>query len=144
MSIWWCMRGLLYTPFGRLLSLAFNIHSRPPLTYHPPHQSIHTTRTRFNPSTLLCTTLHYSALLCTTLPTRYGASLLLLERLMISSDQFLAHVCEGCGLLGYSSWCQNCKSGVEMRTLRMPYACKLLFQELQSMNIIPRLTLADS
>jgi hypothetical protein len=63
---------------------------------------------------------------------------------MISSDQFLAHVCEGCGLLGYSSWCQNCKSGVEMRTLRMPYACKLLFQELQSMNIIPRLTLADS
>ena len=117
-----------------LLTHAFSTPSTPPPPPPPPpHYSIHNTCTRFNPSTL-----------CTTLPNRYGASLLLLERLMISSDQFLAHVCEGCGLLGYSSWCQNCKSGVEMRTLRMPYACKLLFQELQSMNIIPRLTLADS
>lgn len=31
----------------------------------------------------------------------YGASLLLLERLMISSDQFEVHVCTHCGLMGY-------------------------------------------
>lgn len=34
----------------------------------------------------------------------YGASMLLLERLMISSDSFEVDVCGECGLLGYSGW----------------------------------------
>ncbi len=34
----------------------------------------------------------------------YGASMLLLERLMISSDVFEVDVCGGCGLIGYSGW----------------------------------------
>ena len=34
----------------------------------------------------------------------YGASMLLLERLMISSDSFEVDVCGQCGLLGYSGW----------------------------------------
>lgn len=34
----------------------------------------------------------------------YGASMLLLERLMISSDAFEVDVCGLCGLLGYSGW----------------------------------------
>ena len=33
----------------------------------------------------------------------YGAANLITERLMISSDQFDVHVCENCGLLGYSN-----------------------------------------
>jgi len=84
----------------------------------------------------------------------YGASMLIMERLMISSDAFTANVCETCGLLGYSgtsssgngtgAWCQFCKSGMNMSTLRLPYACKLLFQELTAMNIVPRLSLKDS
>ncbi|XP_076078622.1 DNA-directed RNA polymerase III subunit RPC2-like isoform X1 [Mytilus galloprovincialis] len=71
----------------------------------------------------------------------YGASMLLLERLMISSDSFVVDVCGQCGLLCYSGWCQYCKSSRNVSTLKMPYACKLLFQELQSMNIVPRLSL---
>uniref|UniRef100_A0ABI7ZWV4 DNA-directed RNA polymerase n=1 Tax=Felis catus TaxID=9685 RepID=A0ABI7ZWV4_FELCA len=67
----------------------------------------------------------------------YGASMLLLERLMISSDAFEVDVCGQCGLLGYSGWCHYCKSSCHVSSLRIPYACKLLFQELQSMNIIP-------
>ncbi|KAM5171926.1 LOW QUALITY PROTEIN: DNA-directed RNA polymerase III subunit RPC2 [Mantella aurantiaca] len=72
----------------------------------------------------------------------YGASMLLLERLMISSDAFEVDVCGECGLLGYSGWCHYCKSSCHVSSLRIPYACKLLFQELQSMNIIPRLKLS--
>lgn len=71
----------------------------------------------------------------------YGASNLLIERLMTSSDAFQVSVCEGCGLLGYPGWCNMCKSGDKIHSIRIPYACKLLFQELQSMNIVPRLTL---
>lgn len=73
----------------------------------------------------------------------YGASNLIMERLMISSDAFTANVCEGCGLLGYEGWCQMCRSGEKVANIRLPYACKLLFQELQSMNIVTRLRLQD-
>lgn len=80
----------------------------------------------------------------------YGAAMLILERLMISSDQFEAQVCTNCGLLGYHhhgtgrNLCQQCADGGTVSALKLPYACKLLFQELQSMNICPRLTLSDA
>ncbi|XP_062500970.1 DNA-directed RNA polymerase III subunit RPC2-like isoform X2 [Corticium candelabrum] len=73
----------------------------------------------------------------------YGASMLLIERLMISSDQFDVDVCDNCGLLGYSGWCQFCKSSRNVSSIKIPYACKLLFQELQSMNVVVRLSLKD-
>ena len=71
----------------------------------------------------------------------YGASMLLMERLMISSDQFEVDVCNKCGLLGYSGWCHFCQSSSSIASIKIPYACKLLFQEMQSMNIVPRLKL---
>ena len=80
----------------------------------------------------------------------YGASMLLLERLMISSDQFEVHVCTHCGLMGYydarqgRAVCPSTKASEHMATMKLPYACKLLFQELQSMNNVPRLTLSDA
>ncbi|KAK9821215.1 hypothetical protein WJX81_000849 [Elliptochloris bilobata] len=80
----------------------------------------------------------------------YGASMLLLERLMISSDQFEVHVCTHCGLMGYYdarlkvAVCPSTKSPDHMASMKLPYACKLLFQELQSMNIVPRLHLAEA
>jgi DNA-directed RNA polymerase III subunit RPC2 len=73
----------------------------------------------------------------------YGASNLLMERLMISSDAFQVNVCENCGLLGYAGWCNLCKSSTQISSIKIPYACKLLFQELQSMNIVPRLKLEN-
>ncbi|KAL7569046.1 hypothetical protein ACA910_021324, partial [Epithemia clementina (nom. ined.)] len=73
----------------------------------------------------------------------YGASNLIMERLMHSSDAFLANVCLTCGLLQYQNWCQYCRSGEKVADIRIPYACKLLFQELQSMNVLPRLRLKD-
>ncbi|KAK4483573.1 hypothetical protein RD792_010772 [Penstemon davidsonii] len=80
----------------------------------------------------------------------YGASMLIYERLMISSDPFEVQVCRKCGLLGYYHYklktgiCSTCKNGENMSTMKLPYACKLLFQELQSMNIIPRLKLTEA
>jgi len=55
---------------------------------------------------------------------------------MISSDAFTANACEERG-------CQCCRSGEKVSAIRLPYACKLLFQELQSMNVMTRLRLQD-
>ncbi|KIJ23197.1 hypothetical protein M422DRAFT_276275 [Sphaerobolus stellatus SS14] len=74
----------------------------------------------------------------------YGATQLLLERLMISSDEFKVDACQECGLLGYNGWCPYCKSSKKMAQLTIPYAAKLLFQELMAMNVVPRLVLDDA
>lgn len=73
----------------------------------------------------------------------HGTSMLLIERLLLSSDPFLASICSKCGLLCQEEWCEYCKSGENVCQIRIPYACKLLFQELQSMNVVPRFTLSD-
>ncbi|KAH9686459.1 DNA-directed RNA polymerase III subunit 2 [Citrus sinensis] len=80
----------------------------------------------------------------------YGASMLIFERLMVSSDPFEVQVCRVCGLLGYynhklkAGICSTCKNGDNISSMKLPYACKLLIQELQSMNIVPRLKLAEA
>ena len=63
----------------------------------------------------------------------YGATQLLLERLMISSDKFEVNACESCGLMGYNGWCTYCKSSKKMAQLTIPYAAKLLFQEVRGL-----------
>ena len=40
--------------------------------------------------------------------------------------------------------CHFCKSSGHISSQKIPYACKLLFQELQSMNIVPRISLQKS
>ncbi|CAH0557616.1 unnamed protein product [Brassicogethes aeneus] len=72
----------------------------------------------------------------------YGASMMLVERLMVSSDQCEVDVCNKCGRLGYCGWCNSCKSSGHVSSITMPYACKLLLTELQAMNITARLTLS--
>merc|ERR1712000_64348 len=44
----------------------------------------------------------------------HGTSMLLVERLMHSSDALEVHACSKCGLLGYKGWCQYCKSSVNV------------------------------
>jgi DNA-directed RNA polymerase III subunit RPC2 len=73
----------------------------------------------------------------------YGASQLLLERLMLSSDAFEIDACQTCGLMGYNGWCPACQTSEKVVKLTIPYAAKLLFQELMAMNIAPRLKLDD-
>ena len=63
----------------------------------------------------------------------YGASMLLNERLMTSSDAFKVTVCEG-GPDWPPGLVQNCRQKETLRQLEIPYACKLL---MQSMNIVP-------
>ncbi|KAI1266238.1 RNA polymerase Rpb2 [Xylariaceae sp. FL1019] len=73
----------------------------------------------------------------------YGASQLLLERLMISSDAVVLDVCQRCGLFGTKGYCNTCRSSQEVAKMTMPYAAKLLVQELISMNVGVRLQLED-
>lgn len=73
----------------------------------------------------------------------YGASQLLLERLMLSSDRHEVEVCQECGFMGQRDWCQRCRRRGTVVKMTMPYAAKLLVQELVSMNIKTRLVLGD-
>jgi DNA-directed RNA polymerase III subunit RPC2 len=67
----------------------------------------------------------------------FGCSELLTERLMISSDVFIANFDFHTGFMATEEITnQNIR-------LKLPYACKLLFQELQSMNIKPKLNLKN-
>lgn len=73
----------------------------------------------------------------------HGVSMLLLERLLLSSDAFDVDVCNQCGLLGYQKWCSKCESSQALASIQIPYAYKLLLQELQAMNIQPKLKLTN-
>ena len=48
-------------------------------------------------------------------------------------------VCSECGLIGHPNkdTCKSCPTG-KLAMVDVPYACKLLFQELMAMNIAPR------
>jgi DNA-directed RNA polymerase II subunit RPB2 len=75
----------------------------------------------------------------------HGAANLLRDRLFLSSDKFEVHVCDLCGLVCVANLkegkfkCESCKNTVNISRVELPYACKLLFQELMSMCIVPRM-----
>lgn len=74
----------------------------------------------------------------------YGASQLLVERLMLSSDAHEVDICQDCGFMGSQDWCQRCETSGGMVRMTVPYAAKLLLQELLSMNISTRIKLDDA
>ena len=75
----------------------------------------------------------------------HGASNFLKERLMDVSDKFQCYVCNKCGVIIIYSYCdnhfqcKNCNNHVSFTKINIPYSCKLLFQELQCMSIVPRI-----
>ena len=76
---------------------------------------------------------------------QHSAAALLKEKLFLLSDSYKAPVCDHCGHIGPGNklQCRSCKTGT-MKMIAIPYACKLLFQELMAMNIAPRIRLEQT
>lgn len=70
------------------------------------------------------------------------------ERLFDQSDAYRVHVCEECGVMAVANLrknqfhCPACKRTTGIVQVFLPYACKLLFQELMAMAIVPRMQFA--
>ena len=75
----------------------------------------------------------------------HGASFFTKERMYDVSDKFKIHICKKCGLTAHYNddykihLCKSCENSTEFALVKIPYACKLLFQELITMNVAPRI-----
>jgi DNA-directed RNA polymerase II subunit RPB2 len=83
----------------------------------------------------------------------HGMSKFCRERLYDVSDKYSAHVCKKCGMIaafnnggsktGVSDFsvhlCNTCHNMTDFAKVDIPYAYKLMAQELQTINVVPRL-----
>jgi DNA-directed RNA polymerase subunit B len=79
----------------------------------------------------------------------YGASMILKDRLLDESDKSDVFVCERCGLVAYHDVkqrkyvCRVCGDKAKVSSVSVAYAFKLLLQEMQSLNVAPRLLIKE-
>jgi len=75
----------------------------------------------------------------------HGMTNFLNERLFDCSDKFFVYVCDKCGMIASGNReknlfeCRYCDNNNYISKVKLPYSCKLFFQELMSMGIITRL-----
>ena len=76
----------------------------------------------------------------------HGVSRFLLERLYDMSDPFTMKVCNNCGMTPRTmDGCDVCRDDQrQLTTVQIPYACKLLFQELNAMGIRTQIFPSDT
>lgn len=78
----------------------------------------------------------------------YGASALIKERLLVSSDRTVEQICSRCGMIAVEDKvkgkmvCPLCDSE-DVHPVEMGYAFKLLLQEIMGLGVFPRLILKD-
>lgn len=84
----------------------------------------------------------------------HGLAKFLKEKLLDTSDAYSTHICNSCGLFAQRLfrkeskkyitnhdifYCPACKNYTQISKIMIPYAFKLLLQELMSLNIAPRI-----
>ena len=75
----------------------------------------------------------------------HGAARFTRGRMYDASDKYQVYVCNKCGLIAsyndelHIHCCRTCDNRVDFSYVEIPYACKLLFQELTTMNVVPRI-----
>jgi DNA-directed RNA polymerase II subunit RPB2 len=75
----------------------------------------------------------------------HGMTNFLNERLFTCSDKYFVYVCDLCGMIASGNKekniynCEYCDNNNFISKVKLPYACKLFFQELISMGIVTRI-----
>ena len=75
----------------------------------------------------------------------HGMGQFLKERMMETSDITKIYVCDLCGLFATKQIdkdyykCKGCQNSTRISPVVLPYSCKLLLDELRSVNILGRI-----